>query len=587
MHICSKYIFFSLALVFALSFAQNSEAQKVRKNQKGKAALNDKAKREAEYLFTEAQKYYILEDYAKAMSLFQKCLDLSPDNAAIYYKLGEISVQNDNLGEALKYAKKTLELNTSNKYYYLLTANIYTQRGEFKNASLLYEEMIGKIKGTEEYLFELAAIYLYQKRLDDALSAYNRAEQSFGVSEQSVFQKQKIYLQLNQLDQAIEEGEKLINIYPEEPSYVLALTDILIANRKTAEAVKLLENLLVSFPNNGQAKLRLADLFKNEGKFDKADELLASAFDDSTINSDIKVQVIAAYTYKISQARKKNAPNATLEQNTMELARKLIDLHPEEANAYAVQGDLFYAFNQKKEALANYEKTVELDESNFQVWQNILQLDSELNDNAAAIKHSEKALEIFPNQSVLYMYYGLALHQIKEYDESIAILEQGKRLANGNMAQVSVFNSLLGNAYHAVKEYDKSDNAYDAALLVNPNDYQTLNNYSYYLSLREEKLDLAEKMAAKVARANPSNTTYVDTYAWVLYAKGKFKEARKQLERILDQDDISAVHYEHYGDILFQLGDVDGAVEQWQRAKRMDDSLENIDKKIVDRKLHE
>ena len=574
-------------MLLTILYTPNSFGQKDKKKQYSKSNFDDKIRRESEYLFTEAEKYFILEDYAKAMNLFQKCLELTPNNSAVFYKMAEISVQNGNLEESLKFSKKALELNSSNKYYFLLAANVHNQRGEYKEAASLYEEMLGKIQGTEEYLYELAAIYLYQNRLDDALSAYFRADVSFGINEQSVFQKQKIYLQLNRLDDAIDEGKKLISAYPEEPSYVLALSDILISNDKLDQAIQLLEDLLVTFPNNGQSKLRLADLYKRNGLTEKSDSILASAFDDPTINPDIKVQVIASYTYKIAQARSKNAPNIDLETNTMKLVKKLINMHPEEANAYAVQGDLYYAFSKKEQALINYEKTVELDENNFQVWQNILQLDSELNDSEAAIDHSERALEIFPNQSIIYMYYGLALNQKNENIEAISILERGKKLAAGNLAQESVFNSLLGNVYNAVKDYGKSDEAYEAALSYNPNDYQTLNNYSYYLSLRNDKLDLAEKMAAKVVKDNPDNSTYVDTYAWVLYMKGKYKEARKQIERIINQDDIGAIHYEHYGDILFQLGDVDEAVIQWQRAKGLDPSLENIDKKIADRKLYE
>ena len=51
-------------------------------------------------------------------------------------------------------------------------------------------------------------------------------------------------------------------------------------------------------------------------------------------------------------------------------------------------------------------------------------------------------------------------------------------------------------------------------LLINPGDIMTLNNYSYYLSLRNEHLDKAEKMISTALSADPNNSTLLDTYAW-------------------------------------------------------------------------
>ena len=131
--------------------------------------------------------------------------------------------------------------------------------------------------------------------------------------------------------------------------------------------------------------------------------------------------------------------------------------------------------------------------------------------------------------------------------------------------------------------------SYDAALDFDPDNYVVLNNYSYYLALRKENLEKAEKMSAKVVKNNPNNATYIDTYAWVLYTRGKFKEAKKAMQKAfeMDPDNISAIHYEHYGDILYQLGNIDEAVKNWRIAKGLNPNAELIDQKIADRKLHE
>ena len=574
-----------IGFVFVLS-ANDVYAQKKKKT-KSDNGIPERTVRQSEYFFIEAQKYLLLEDYAKALSLFQETVEITPNNSAAYYKLAEIFVHNENIGEAQKHALKALELDGENKYYYLLIANIFTEKGEFDKASEYYELMISHVEGVDDYLFELAALYLYQNRLDDALSTYNKAEEVFGVNEQIVFQKQKILLQLNQLEAVIQEGEKLIKAYPDEPVYVIALVDILVPNNRIDAAIEKLQKLLEEYPENGRAKLILSDIYKNKGELKRSEELLFSAFNDPNVNPDVKVQIIASYTQQISKAREINNPNATLEDNTLKLSEKIIELHPNEGNAYGVYGDLLYALNKKTQALDSYLQTVSLNPDNFQVWQNIFQLDTELGKLEASLEHLERAMELFPNQSVIYMYYGLALTQKQNFNEAIVILNQGRQLSLSNQFQTGVFYSLLGNAYNAIKDFENSDQSYENALEINPNDYQTLNNFSYFLSLRQDKLDKAEKMAQKVVRDNPENSTYADTYAWVLYTKGKYKEAKKQLDKVMERNDISAIHFDHYGDILYKLGNVQGAVEYWLRAKGMNPDIDNIDKKIANRKVYE
>jgi len=146
---------------------------------------------------------------------------------------------------------------------------------------------------------------------------------------------------------------------------------------------------------------------------------------------------------------------------------------------------------------------------------------------------------------------------------------------------------MLGDAYNSTKAYEKSDKAYDEALVLNPNNYMALNNYSYYLALRKSNLEKAEKMSAQLAKNNPDNPTFLDTYAWVLYTREKFKDARKVIERAISTGNANATHFEHYGDILFKLGDVNTAVEQWQKARGMNANSEILNKKIANRKMYE
>lgn len=582
MPFASRYLRVLFVLVLMLlSFSPESFAQK-----KKKSTREERKVREATFYFTEGVKYYILsepdfdsENMDRALMLFKKSLESDPDNATAYFKIAAILAGRGDLDNALANANKALELDPENQYFYTLTADILTRKSNFAEAAQVYEQMIANLEDTDEYLFDLAAIYLYQGDYEQGLDVYNRAEKVFGINPEVTKAKQKIYLKLNKLDKAIAEGEKLVDTYPGEVSYVMALAEIFVSNDREKDAIPYLEELLEVSPNNPEARLMLSKIYEQTGSESKAGENMEVAFADPDLSLKLKLDLLAKHIREL--------PNEETEKMLHSLTDMLIKTHPEEADAYVIKGDFLNAIKDSQGARDNYLKSLEYEESNFNVWQNLLTIEfQDLQDTESVIKHSESALELFPNQAVLYFYNGAANSVAKNYDEAAYALEQSKRLANNDeLAKYS--NMYLGDVYNEMKDYQKSEEAYEAALKLDPTNDYVLNNYSYFLALRQEKLEYANKLSTRLLELNPENANYLDTHAWVLYKQGEYKQARKLLEKAIEKDSGSGVIVEHYGDVLFKLGEVDQAVKQWMKAKGMDDTSDLIDKKIADRKLYE
>jgi Tfp pilus assembly protein PilF len=146
----------------------------------------------------------------------------------------------------------------------------------------------------------------------------------------------------------------------------------------------------------------------------------------------------------------------------------------------------------------------------------------------------------------------------------------------------------IGDAYHSLKNIDESDDAYEKSLKAKDNNPYVLNNYAYYLSLRGKDLEKAEKMAKKANALDTANSSFEDTYGWVLYKLGKYDEAKVWIEKALaDKDSVSSEVMEHYGDVLYKLGQHDKAFEYWNKAKAKGEGSELLNKKISERKLIE
>lgn len=579
-----RFIFFLISLIL-LSLGFEATAQKRKKKNKKSdkievaAPVSEEDRRKAELYHVEAEKYYILDDFAKSFVLYQQSLQSDPGNATAHYRIGQILFKQEELDKAIYNLQRAIKLDETNKYFYLQLADVYTKQSNFDSAAETYEMMIQKCKKVDEYLFELAALYIYQDDYPMALTIYERIEEKFGINEQVIAQKQKLYLKQSQLDQALAEGQKLIDAFPGESRYVIMLAEILISNNQSGKAVPYLEDLVAENPENARALLMLADHYRKNGEVEKSNEYLNRAFGISSLDIQPKIQVLAGFIQKL--------PNAEIQSTALDLAEKIKIAHPEDPRSFEINGDLNMRIGNDKKALENYKYALELGASNFNTWQNVLQVEIKLEKYEAAISDGEQALELFPNQSGICWFLGTAYLANKEYDSAVEVLERGKKLSTSNDELKSFFNAQLGDAYNNIEKFEQSDKSYEAALSFNPDNDHVLNNYSYFLSLRKEKLDLAKKMSTKLVLRNPDNSTYLDTHAWVLYMRGEYKEAKVYIQKALKGIDISGTIIEHYGDILFKLGEVDLAVKQWQKAKGMDESSELIDKKIADRKLYE
>ncbi len=579
---------FSVFIVFFAVLVLNSNHVSGQKRKKKRVAgqqLNEHSepthtdKLKAEMYHAEAEKYFILEDYPKAFANYQKSLQYDPNNATAYYKSAQIFMMGKNYEKAVLNAQQAIIMDPTNKYFYLTLAEIYTKQSKLKEASDTYEEMLNKCKNADEYMFDLAQLYLYQQKYDSAISVYNRIEKQFGLNEQVVMQKEKIYLQQSKLDKAIAEGEKLIKAHPDVTRYVTMLTDILISNNQAERAIPYLEDLLKKDPQNPVALLQLSEIYRQQGDKEKADAYLLKAFSDPELDLTGKLQVMAGFLQKL--------PDKDAEVLCIDLGKKIIAAHPDEPDAYAINGDLYMKLQEDVKARDMYQKAIDLGAKSYNIWQNIIQLDLKLEKYDDAINHGEEALELFPNQAALYWFLGTA-YLINKDDKSAAeILEQGKKVAGSNKDLEALFNAQLGDAYNNLKEYEKSDAAYEAALKFNPDNDHVLNNYSYFLSLRKENLSKARQMCEKLMKIAPDNPTYLDTYAWVLYNLGEYEEALKNIEKAVDSDEVSGTILEHYGDILYKLGHKEAAVEQWIKAKKLGETTDLIDKKIADKKLYE
>ena len=205
------------------------------------------------------------------------------------------------------------------------------------------------------------------------------------------------------------------------------------------------------------------------------------------------------------------------------------------------------------------------------------------------ITAGEKALTYIPDAAEIYMYMGSGYAMQKDYDKAVDILKRGiSHLDENNNTLVSDYYGQLGDSYYLSGDKDKAFEAFENALLHNPKNTGVLNNYSYFLALDKRDLSKAERMSGDVIKIEPDNPTFLDTYAWVFFQQGNYTLAKIYLQNALNKGgDKSADLLEHYGDVLFMLGEVDEALQYWEKAKNAGSESEVLPRKIKDKKYYE
>ena len=113
-----------------------------------------------------------------------------------------------------------------------------------------------------------------------------------------------------------------------------------------------------------------------------------------------------------------------------------------------------------------------------------------------------------------------------------------------------------------------------------------MNNYAYFLSLSGRNLDKAEEMSRRAVDLQSSEPSFLDTYAWILYLKKQYEQARiyidEALRNLTDTPENASI-FDHAGDIYYRCGKKAEALMFWKRALRLSadkDAQRKIQRKV-------
>ena len=531
-------------------------------------------------LFFSAMDAKVIENYTQAAELFNRVLQSDPNNDAALYQLSILKKLKGNYTDARGLLEKAVVLKPDNEWYWLGLAECYEKTNNIALLEHVFSELIRLDPDKPEYYFDKANAYFIEAKYDDALQVYTQLEQLTGLDDDILAGKQKIYLKQGKVDKAASDIQDMIKANPNTIRYYLLLAEIYNSNNQGDKALKVLETAQTINPNAGQVHLALADIYRDKKDYERCYYQITLAFALPDVVIDQKLKIILGYLPKF--------PDPNAKASALELSKILTTANPGDYRSWAMYGDMLAQNAKLKDAEGAYRQALQINNQKYEVYEQLVRIEVSQSEIAAALKDGQAALELFPNSAWMNYLVGIAYLQQKNYKAALSYIKNATDMETDDKDLLSSSYTSLGDCYHEQKDDQKSDDAYEKALTYNPDNAFCLNNYAYYLSLRNEALDKAAQMSAHSNELQPNTASFEDTYAWILFKQKKYADAKIWIEKaILHDKTNSAVQTEHYGDIMFYLGDTNAAVESWKKAKSFGEQSSVLDRKINERKYIE
>jgi tetratricopeptide (TPR) repeat protein len=509
------------------------------------------------------------------------------------------------------------ELTAEFVYKYLI-GEIAGQRGDLGLASNLFLELARSSR--DPRLAERAAkAAAYGNKPKTAIQAANLwAELDPGSIEAQQASTQML-LSTGNLTDARPHLQKLLAKEDTRANGFLYLNTLFARQADKNAVLHLVQELAKPYPNLPEAHFTIAHAAWSAGKNDLALSELNTA---DKLRPGWEIGAILQGQVLFSQSP----------ATALAFYRDFLDQHPQASEVRLTTARLLVNQKRFDEAKIEFVKLVEASKGNPQILVVVGLLSLQAADYAEAEKYFQQALETgFKDPEQVYLYMGQIAEKQNHDDQALTWYDKvqpGERYLDAKLSTAAVIArtqnvdaavqmldtledlnneqlvlvvqaqaSLLGQAKRYQEAYDLLDNAvnnlpntpelvYDFAMAaervqqldvmerelrkliqLKPDFAQAYNALGYTLADRNIKLEEAHKLIEKALTLSPNDHFILDSMGWVEYRLGKLDKAADYLRQAYTAQtdpEIAA----HLGEVLWQQGKHDEALQTWDEALR-------------------
>lgn len=529
------------------------------------------------YFYEEAANQQALGKYDVAYELLQHCKNIAPDAAEVYFALSSYDRDLNSNAMAINDIKRAAELSPENSTYQEQLAMTYIATKDYPNAIKAYEKLYSSNPDRTDVLEILLSLYGQKKDYANMLATVDRMVSADGESEQTVLTRMHIYSLQGKKKEEFNTLKRFVDRYPNDMSYQVMMSNWLLQNGEKQKAFDILQKVQKTDPQNVQAKLSMIDYYRAESLDSIARKMEEGLLTNPHTLTDTKVSIIRSVIAN-------NEASGGDSTKVLSLFRNILAGKQENADL----AELYVAYLSLKKMpedsiVGGLKRILEIAPDNKGARIELLRTLWGKIGNDEIIEISKPGVEYNPDEMAFYYFLGFAYIQKDDDDNAFDIFRKGVAQATDSSepSLVSDMYSYIGDIYHQRGQIEEAYAAFDSCLQWKEDNVECMNNYAYFISVDGGDLSRAEQMSYKTIKAQPTNSLYLDTYAWVLFQEKRYAEAQIYIEQAVANDSTNSyVQLEHAGDIYIMLGETDKAIDYWRRAIQAGGDAKAIERKI-------
>lgn len=527
-----------------------------------------------QYALIEAVKQKNLGNLPGAIELYKMVLEENEHVAVAHYELGTLYALMGNEDKAEEHLEQSVAMDPGNKWYFESYVDVLLMRQDFNNAERQLKERIQQDRENVDHLYKLANVYFLDDKLRKAIRTLEIIEEQHGYSEKITLLKANIYEKKGSYQKALDEVEMILERFPESVQFHVVAAELALKSKEEALAATHYREVFELDSMNIYALTNLTDYYREKKDFERSFFYLNRSFQSDEIDYDKKMAILSFYL--------SDEYFSTNHRNELaELLETMLDKYPGRRDVHLFASDFFIQRRKYSEALDALLPLLNKNQEIYATWRQGILLANATSRTEDLLKIASTAVEMYPDSAEMIFYKGIAEYETENYPAVIETFSN-EQLSRANDPELnSQARMLLAESYHRLEMYSISDSLFREIIRSEPDNNLVMNNFSYYLSLREESLEEAERLSRITIEREPQNGTYLDTYAWILYKQSAYEQAEHYIMQALKWGGEGDIDVNlHAAEIHKAMGNIPMARAFYQKALILGGDKEELIRKL-------
>ncbi len=543
------------------------------------------------------------EDAAEAS--FKKVIEMDPKEVKARVLLGTYYQSRNRLDDAEHEFRDAIAAGPDKMAPRTALAGLYMAEGKPDRAENTLEQAKQDLPHDPECLLALSNFYYVTGNLDKAVGEYDAL---YAAHPSDITIKKKyiqLLIQTKHYDKAQQLDNEILQANANDSDALVYRSQMQISEGDINDAAQTLQTVVTNAPNDSLAHYVLGVALNKQGYPERAESEWKEALqlnpnfldaqraiaDEAMLKGDMTaLQDAANQIIRLEPGspegyalRALSSINRSQFEEAERDVRRAISVAPQSAFGYVELGNLRFAQKQYTDAAKAYQDALDRNAGSMDALRGLMNTYNAEKQPDKAIAAAQAQVSKSPENSNFYELLGSALFHSKkdlggaeaafqkaatldghnadawiqlcqvqatkgEIDQAIATGEDGLKL-NPHQSGLDI---LMGDLYVARSDWKKAEDAYQAALVVSPQNPIASNDLARVILDSGGNVDVALSLAQTAQKQLPNSPAVVDTFGWIYYHRGMYQLAMTSLQEALALEQKSQLSEDP--DIQYHLG---------------------------------